>query len=51
MEKHEKNPTIMLEELDKLRSIEFPLDIKITISEEGETQETVLFRTENGCRS
>lgn len=44
MEKHEKNPTIMLQELDKFRSMEFPLDIRITIPAESEAQETVLFR-------
>lgn len=44
MERHEKNPTIMLKELDKFRNIEFPLDIQITIPTEGETQENVMFR-------
>lgn len=44
MEQHEKNPTIMMKALDKLRSIEFPLDIQVTIPSENETEETVLFR-------
>lgn len=44
MEQHEKNPTIMLQALDKFRNIEFPLDIQITIPTEGETQENIMFR-------
>lgn len=44
MEQHEKNPTIMLQALDKFRIIEFPLDIQITIPTEVDTQESVLFR-------